>query len=216
MAKKILYGIICLFTITIFTNRVFANSFVLSLNSEDTFDDEIILTLKVNNLSGFSSGLYGLDAVINYDKTKLQLVEMTGLSGFEVVYDINTSNRFVMHNSIGAMNNTDILTIKFKNVSLEEDENISITLSDLIASDGENDINGTDVSKTIKYVAPEFEKGDLNKNGKIDLSDIIVLLKMYLGNIIPTQEQIKLGDLDGNGVIGLKDIITLLKTYLGT
>ena len=59
-------------------------------------------------------------------------------------------------------------------------------------------------------------KGDMNQNGKIDLQDIIILLKKYLGTLTTTDEDKTIGDMDNNGSIGLKDIILLLRTYLGT
>jgi len=60
-----------------------------------------------------------------------------------------------------------------------------------------------------------IRKGDLNKNGKIDLSDIIELLKKYL--LIEdeiTQDELKIGDMNNNSQIDLSDIIILLKAYL--
>ena len=59
----------------------------------------------------------------------------------------------------------------------------------------------------------EADKGDMNGNGKIDLADIIILLRKYL-NDDATPEEIEIGDMDDNGSIGLKDIIDLLKVYL--
>ena len=67
------------------------------------------------------------------------------------------------------------------------------------------------VGKTFEIV--EFTPGDMNKNGKIDLADIILLLKKYL-NGDATDEEVTIGDMDSDGNIGLKDIIILLKTYL--
>ena len=55
----------------------------------------------------------------------------------------------------------------------------------------------------------------MNKNSKIDLADIIILLKKYL-NDDATTEEIEMGDMDDNGSIGLKDIIELLKVYLNS
>lgn len=61
----------------------------------------------------------------------------------------------------------------------------------------------------------EYKKGDMNKNGNIDLADIIILLKRYLnGNT--TNEELVIGDMDENGSIGLRDVILLLKVYLYT
>ena len=57
-------------------------------------------------------------------------------------------------------------------------------------------------------------KGDLNDNGKIDLADIIILLKKYLGIEETSVEEIRYIDMDDDGKIGLSDIIGLLKIYL--
>ena len=59
-------------------------------------------------------------------------------------------------------------------------------------------------------------KGDMNNNDKIDLQDIIILLKKYLKSMDTTEDDIEIGDMDENDTIGLKDIILLLRTYLGT
>ena len=72
------------------------------------------------------------------------------------------------------------------------------------------------VDKTIKVKVIDYKKGDMNKNGKIDLQDIIILLKKYLGSLTVTDEDKTIGDMDNNGSIGLKDIILLLRSYLGT
>ena len=56
----------------------------------------------------------------------------------------------------------------------------------------------------------------MNQNGKVDLQDIIILLKKYLGTLTTTDEDKTIGDMDNNGSIGLKDIILLLRTYLGS
>ena len=73
--------------------------------------------------------------------------------------------------------------------------------------------NGETVSSTVEVV--DYLKGDINKDGKINLTDVIQLLKIYL-NINPSIEDIiTLGDMDNNNTINLSDVIILLKTYLG-
>ena len=69
------------------------------------------------------------------------------------------------------------------------------------------------VDAKVKLVTSDYQTGDMNKNGKIDLADIIILLKKYL-NDDATDEEIELGDMDSDGNISLKDIIILLKVYL--
>ena len=59
-----------------------------------------------------------------------------------------------------------------------------------------------------------LEKGDMNNNGKIDLKDIIILIKNYLDAEELSEDKITIGDMNNNGKIDLKDIILLIKTYL--
>ena len=65
----------------------------------------------------------------------------------------------------------------------------------------------------IVTIADDILKGDMNKNGKIDLADVILLLRRYLGDDA-TEEELRIGDMDENGSLGLNDIIELLRTYL--
>lgn len=71
------------------------------------------------------------------------------------------------------------------------------------------------ISKPFTLGVTPTLKGDMNKNDKIDLADIIILLRTYL-NDNATEEDLKIGDMDENGSIGLNDIITLLRTYLSS
>ena len=63
--------------------------------------------------------------------------------------------------------------------------------------------------------APEYDKGDMNGDGEITLSDVIYLLKVYLGVVEPTDMDDVVGDMNDDGNIGLVDIILLLRKYLG-
>lgn len=72
------------------------------------------------------------------------------------------------------------------------------------------------LSKPINLVVNgEFLLGDMNQNGHIDLSDIIILLKKYLSDDFTDEERL-VGDINGNERIDLVDIVTLLKSYLTT
>ena len=75
----------------------------------------------------------------------------------------------------------------------------------------------TSTYRSYKFVInrlPEYPKGDLNKNNRIDLQDIIMLLKLYLGNLEYDPYNEICGDIDDNGSITLLDVISLLKLYL--
>ena len=60
-----------------------------------------------------------------------------------------------------------------------------------------------------------IRKGDLNKNGKIELTDIVEMLKKYLGTGGEiTSEELKIVDINNNNKLDLADVILLLKAYL--
>jgi len=196
--------------------NVYASSFDITLDSDNTFNNEISIDIIVNNLTDFSNGFYGLDATLSYDKTKIELKEITTSASYELTYDKTVTDRFVVLTGNGVSNGTTIATLVFKNIALTPGENITITLNNLIGSDGDNDIiSNKTASKNVAFTENAYTKGDLNKNNKIDLQDIIYLLKRYLGVETATTEDIEIGDMDDNGSLGLKDVILLLKTYLG-
>lgn len=58
---------------------------------------------------------------------------------------------------------------------------------------------------------PGFIVGDLNKNGKYDLSDVIILIQMIVGDSAGDES---LADLDGNGKINTSDLIKLIQLVL--
>ena len=61
----------------------------------------------------------------------------------------------------------------------------------------------------------DCKPGDLNRSGKIDLSDIIIALKAYLDIEPLADEDLTIADMDKDGNFTLTDIIVLLKKYLG-
>ena len=64
-------------------------------------------------------------------------------------------------------------------------------------------------------IIADLIKGDMNYNSKIDLKDVISLIKKYLGTDNASSKDVKVGDMNSNSKIDLKDIILLIKRYLG-
>ena len=62
---------------------------------------------------------------------------------------------------------------------------------------------------------PENEAGDIDGNGKVDLSDAKQGLEIALGIRNITNDKIKFGDMDSDGKITLKDAVLILKKALG-
>ena len=77
-------------------------------------------------------------------------------------------------------------------------------------------VNGKsdEIKVTVTGEAP-YIKGDMNHNGKIDLTDILLLIKLYFGKIDSTSYYELVGDMNNNKNIDLTDILLLIKIYFG-
>ena len=161
--KKILFSLTILLSTLLFATNVNASSFNANIVGNDTFESEITLYIQVNNLVDFNgacNGLCGLVGNLNYDTNKIELISLNALENF----DLTQGTTLVLYKSTGVASGTKILSMKFKNKSLTKDETTTITLSNIVASDGDKDINTSDASKTIKFVVKENENTNTNNN----------------------------------------------------
>ena len=150
--------------------------------------------------------------------------------------DINTSDIYVekgdsvplniaFNNAAGRINiessHSDIVGVSDENAFLDMDSK-TITINGLAKGNSTIKISAVDVNTYDKedltgsvyninvYV---YTKGDVDDNDKLDLNDVVALLKKYLNNNINDRD-ISVGDMDGNNIIGLNDIILLIREYL--
>lgn len=65
-------------------------------------------------------------------------------------------------------------------------------------------------------ISAQANLGDINDNGKIDMTDYILLKRAYFGTFPLTEEQSARGDLNNNGKIDMTDYILLKRVYFGT
>ena len=72
----------------------------------------------------------------------------------------------------------------------------------------------TDVTE-IPPSKPEFDIGDANCDGSLNMKDVLFLRKIIAGTEGLTAEQMKYADLDGNGDINMKDVLKLRKIIAG-
>ena len=214
--KKV-YLLVAAFMFLMFRCNVYASSFSVTLDGESTFSDEVTVDVLVSNISGFTNGFYGLDAIVSYDKTKIELKSITKPDLFDLSHNTST-DRFVVLANEGLSNGSKLVTLTFKNKTLSVGESVTVSIGNMIGSDGEEDVpvNGT-VTKTITLSenTNTYTPGDMNRDGDIGLQDVILLLRMYLGVDVPTAEDIQIGDMNNDGDLGLQDVISLLRVYLG-
>jgi len=157
--KKLILIITIILSIC-FIPKVYAKSYNVALTGNSTFEKEITLTIKVNNVTGFSggcNGLCGMVAKLNYDSSKLELVSVNKNNDFIVTYNKN-KNLLVIERDTGVGSGSSLVTIKFRNKALTKDESTTISLTGIKATDGSEDITTNDVTKTIKLIVKENNK----------------------------------------------------------
>jgi hypothetical protein len=75
-------------------------------------------------------------------------------------------------------------------------------------------VGTTQTDKTV-FVNKLTCKGDVNSDGKINSGDALLILRIAVGNITPTAEQLKLGDIDSNNSINSLDALIVLQIVTG-
>lgn len=129
--------------------------FSVKLTGDDTFDEEAVIYLSVDdykNLSEEYDGIAGLMGDLEFDEEKLELVSVEGLNDFELV----NGDHYVLHNinGVGAAEGTNILKITFRNKTLANGDSTTIRFTNISGSDGENDLEAADVEKNISFSEP--------------------------------------------------------------
>ena len=76
----------------------------------------------------------------------------------------------------------------------------------IVYGDNSNNGNGT---------TSEYEKGDIDNSGKVDLTDALLSLKAALGIIELDDEQAAAADVNGDNSVDLTDTVMILKIALG-
>ena len=62
---------------------------------------------------------------------------------------------------------------------------------------------------------PEFEQGDINYDGMINVLDVVIMMDFILEIELPDESQFNLSDLNGDGSIDVLDIVALVNIILG-
>lgn len=167
MIKKFLKLFIVVISILSFSVK--ATSVDLSLEEDTNLPNEITLNLKINKLTDFNGsceGLCGLVATLEYDKEKLELLSAEASNGF----DLTSGKNLVLYKETGIKDSSNILTLKFKNKNLENNESTTVSLVNLTATDGDKDIKLNDVKKKITFANNNNNNNSSNRNNNNNTS----------------------------------------------
>ena len=77
------------------------------------------------------------------------------------------------------------------------------------------DLAGHCTTKTVTPPTPTEVCGDQNADGVVDVSDVIIDLRIVVGLVVPTDEQEKLSDVVRDGQINIFDVIQSLRHLVG-
>ena len=134
--------------------------FSANLLGDELFEETAEVYLSLDDyryLSDLCNGIAGLIGDLEYDQDKLELVSVEALSNFELV----SGDHYVLHNidGVGVPAGTKVLKFVFRNKGLQTNESTTIGFTNIIGSDGANDIPTDNAHKTLTFseITPAIE-----------------------------------------------------------
>jgi hypothetical protein len=183
---------------------------VIISDATGSVGEELQLTVSVKNNPGFLAAAFELD----YDSNVLELVKAENMSNLKTFSVSGNTLR------LGGINETAdetaegaIVQLTFKVLEIsEEGTDVALTYkpADMYNYDMENVCfvvnNGV-------IVAGDYQLGDVNDDGSVDIKDVTIL-RRHLAKWAGYEKIVKLAaDVNGDGVINSKDV-TILRRYL--
>lgn len=162
--KKYLLCLISVLAFTIFASEVSADSFSATLTSSDSFTDEITVKLQISSYQDNNStcqGICAFSADYSYDTSKIELIKVTSLNDFRL---LQGNGNVVLSKATGVSSGSEIVAFTFKDKGLSNNEEVTFTMTNLNASNGDDDITGNNVSKTFKYISKTSNDNQNNNN----------------------------------------------------
>ena len=158
MRKKccILLLIIILLVSLLSVNALAADlSFTTTMTPSSTKVDEateVVVTVSVSNLSVGDNGINSFSAYLNYDTTVFETLtdsSVEGLNSWSSTYSTSSGQVVLVKNSF-VNSDEEIMQISLKVKSgVDDGTSGTVSLTNIVASNSEDDISGTNVSTTI-------------------------------------------------------------------
>lgn len=196
----------------------------------DSSANVLIAPTKLENatMSGVQNYVYK-DSCIYWTSTENRVITVNRLNPFDVIESVSFDKKEVslayntsmkLNVQINPSNTKMDKTLKYISsnnsiVTVTEDGTITAKYPGTAIITVSTVNNKTaQIKVTVTGTAP-FLKGDMNKNGEIDLTDVLILLKLYFNKNITNDYYMTAGDMNSNNEIDLTDILILLKNYFG-
>ena len=193
--KRIKYLLVALMMFVVGATTAFASvTTYVSGPSSITPGQQFNVTIGLNG----GVNIYGVQAAFNYDSDKLELIGSSGASGFALTLGSN----LVVDTAAPQNGNFAIATLTFKaKDTFAIGTSANVSLSSVVAGDGENDIPGTNGSLSIAMTAPKssnnylsnltVDKGEIRFNKNTTNYSIVVNNDVKSVNITATAEDSK-------------------------
>ena len=180
------------------------NTSGVKMEKEVSQEGSYYLYVKVTDQKGHETISHSNAFVVK--SLKINLDESIDAKNINGVNYIILSKETKANELIGKItSDDDKYTIKIKNSDCTEDVTDNIKTGDVLVAEGEENY------KLYKIVV----KGDINKDGIIDVSDILQLNQYRLEKIELDEEQKIVADVDENNEININDIFVINKYRLG-
>lgn len=107
------------------------------------------------------------------------------------------------------------VVVRFAPSGMKEVEGVLTIVSNAQNLDAETGELRGDVEIAVKGVGFEVIRGDANDDTEVNILDVVSIVSIVLGEIEPTESQIKAADVDGNGTVNVLDAIALILNIFG-
>lgn len=182
-----------------------------SATAGETFDLEVMIE---NN-----PGIISLRFSVEYDPEKLQLVDISDskiLNGYTAPSpEVASPYTLRWADSLSATNNSangKVVTLKFKALA-EGTSTVSVIHEEARNSTGQK-IVFSNASVDVE-IEGGFIPGDVNGDGDVTTSDVLLLRKSLVGLVELTEEETLRGDLTGDGDITTSDVLRIRRIIVG-
>lgn len=157
----------------------------------------------------------GAQGTIKYDDALLMLDSVTGKNGCSVQFK---GDKFIAVTGSGTGVNGDIIVgyaIFKTKADLQDDVKTYVTFTDTTVRTADT----TTVSQTIPTIAVTILgeppiNGDVNLDGVVDLSDVVLLMQYLSGSTTLTSKQLKAADTSKDGTVNVGDSIIIMQMCL--
>ncbi len=173
----------------------------------------VVLPIRLKDCDGFA----GMSGTLSYDRELLTLESISARKGFSLVSE---GDSFVVASNGGAALQGDVIVgyaLFSAKGDLEDDVTtaVSVPAAGVIAYDAAlNSINPNIPDIQLTILGPTPILGDVNKDGKVDVADAILLMQYLAGSRTLSAGQLRAADVNQDGKVNVGDVTIIMQMCL--